>query len=72
MANTGHIYSYDIYQNATFPGNISVATGTTISAPSFTENGTTLTNKYQAKDGDLTAIAALTGTGYAKRTADNT
>ena len=64
MANTGHIYSYDIYQNATFPA--------TVSATSFTENGTTLANKYQAKDGDLTAIAALTGTGYAKRTADNT
>lgn len=64
MANTGHIYSYDIYQNATFPA--------AVSASSFTENGTTLANKYQAKDGDLTAIAALTGTGYAKRTADNT
>lgn len=38
----------------------------------ISENSTLLSDKYQAKDADLTAIAALTGTGYPKRTADNT
>ena len=39
----------------------------------ISENGTTLVNKYQAKDADLTAIAGLTGTsGFLKKTAANT
>jgi hypothetical protein len=33
---------------------------------------TAATSSYQPVDGDLTAIAALSGTGYSKRTADNT
>lgn len=58
------MYSFDISKNVYFPA--------TVSATTFVENGTSLSNKYQTKNGDLTAIAALTGTGYAKRTADNT
>ena len=49
----------------------------TVNGNAITYNGTTaqninLDNNYQKKDADLTAIAALSGTGYPKRTADNT
>lgn len=40
MARNGSIYTYDEYQNATFPANVS--------AKSFTENGTALSSKYAA------------------------
>lgn len=41
-------------------------TGTTVSLGNHTHSG------YQAADGDLTAISALTGTGYLKRTGADT
>ena len=41
MAKTGHMYTYDSSQNVTFPAGVS--------AKSFTENGTTLANKYLGK-----------------------
>ena len=41
MAKTGHMYTYDASQNVTFPAGIS--------AKSFTENGTSLANKYLGK-----------------------
>ena len=41
MAKTGHMYTYDSSQNVTFPAGVS--------AKSFTENGTSLANKYIAK-----------------------
>ena len=40
MAGTGHLYSYDYGQNATFPASVS--------ATSFIENGTALSSKYAA------------------------
>ena len=41
MATTGHLYYYDINQNAEFPADVA--------AVSFTENGTSLANKYLGK-----------------------
>ena len=41
MAKTGHMYTYDSSQNVTFPAGVS--------AKSFTENGTSLANKYLGK-----------------------
>ena len=41
MAKTGHLYDYDSNKNATFPANVS--------ATSFVENGTSLSNKYAPK-----------------------
>ena len=41
MAKTGHMYTYDSSQNVTFPAGVS--------AKSFTENGTSLSNKYLGK-----------------------
>lgn len=41
MGETGHLYSYDASQNATFPA--------VVKATSFTENGTALSSKYAAK-----------------------
>lgn len=41
MAKTGHMYTYDSSQNVIFPEGVS--------AKSFTENGTSLANKYAAK-----------------------
>ena len=41
MAKTGHMYTYDSSQNVTFPEGVS--------AKSFTENGTSLSNKYLGK-----------------------
>lgn len=38
MGETGHLYSYDWQQNATFPANVSAA--------EFIENGTSLASKY--------------------------
>lgn len=46
MATTGHLYSFDMSKNATFPAGVSAVT--------FTENGTDLSNKYLGK----TATAA--------------
>lgn len=40
MARNGHLYGYDIYKNASFPASVSATT--------FTENGTTLSSKYAA------------------------
>ena len=59
------MYTFDMSKNVTFPANVAAST---MSATTFTESG----HRLQPLDGDLTAIAALTGTGYAKRTADNT
>lgn len=33
MARTGHLYDYDAYQNASFPGNITLADGKSVTAP---------------------------------------
>ena len=41
MAKTGHMYTYDSSQNVTFPKGVSAA--------SFTEGGTSLSNKYLGK-----------------------
>lgn len=41
MVRNGHLYTWDIDQNATFPS--------LVKAPSFYENGTALSSKYQAK-----------------------
>ncbi len=41
MARNGQMYTYDSLQNVTFPAGVS--------ATSFTENGTSLANKYAAK-----------------------
>lgn len=41
MAETGHMYTFDMSKNVTFPAGIS--------ATSFTEGGTSLANKYIAK-----------------------
>lgn len=48
MGETGHLYSYDANQNATFPASVS--------ATSFTENGTTLSSKYAAKSHTHTPV----------------
>ena len=54
MASTGHLYSFDIAGNATFPASVS--------AVRFTENGTELSNKYLAKSGgNMTGHIYLTG-----------
>lgn len=42
MAARGHLYSFDSSQNATFPAGVT--------ASSFTENGTSLANKYATKN----------------------
>lgn len=45
----------------------------TFNATTIYENGTSLSEKYQSKDADLTSIAGLTGTsGFLKKTAANT
>ena len=61
LAASGNIYSYDYLQNVTFPSGVS--------AKSFTENGTTLENKYlgikakaqSAASADSVAWANVTG-----------
>lgn len=61
MANTGHLYTYDMNKNATFPA--------AVLATSFTEGGTTLSNKYLAltggsMTGTLTVRAPIFGYEY--------
>ena len=66
LAASGNIYSYDYLQNVTFPSGVS--------AKSFTENGTTLENKYQAKGNYLTGITksqVTTALGYTPPTSDD-
>ena len=53
MSSTGHLYSFDINANATFPAGVS--------ATSFTENGTTLSNKYLALTGGTLSLAGADG-----------
>ena len=70
-------YSWDnnanlYYRNASSTLGLLDAPWSVIYGTTIYEGGTSLANKYQPKDGDLTAIAALTGTGLLKRTGDNT
>lgn len=53
MATTGHLYSFDMSQNATFPAGVSAIT--------FTENGTTLSNKYLGKSATAADSSKLNG-----------
>ena len=55
MAKTGHMYTYDANQNVTFPA--------AVAATSFTENGTSLANKYIAKSIFDAAGDLLVGSG---------
>lgn len=48
------------------------STFTNLEAGSITVGSVNLTTLYQPKDGDLTAIAALSGTGFLKRTGTDT
>ncbi len=73
--------SYGVTMDSTglYPGSTKMNLGTSakpwgsVYGTTIYENGTSLVNKYQAKDDDLTAIAALTGTsGFLKKTAANT
>lgn len=62
LARTGHLYQYDVAGNATFPGNIIPYSKTqqdlgtsdyqwnAIYGKTLYENGTSLTNKYAAKE----------------------
>lgn len=66
LAATGNIFSYDYLQNVTFPSGVS--------AKSFTENGTALSDKYQAKGNYLTSITksqVTTALGYTPPTSDD-
>ena len=71
-------YSWDnnanlYYRNSSSTLGLSSAPWSAIYGTTIYENGTSLSSKYQAKDDDLTAIAALTGTsGFLKKTAANT
>ena len=62
MASTGHLYSFDIAQNATFPNNVY--------AVNFYENGTALSSKYVAKsdysyyETDNVNLNTVTGNGF--------
>lgn len=63
MASNGHLYSFDISQNATFPASVSATT--------FSENGTTLANKYLGKSATASDSSKLNGQAasyYAKAT----
>ena len=53
LARTGHIYNYDVLQNASFPG--------WISATSFIEGGSGLSNKYLGKTAKAADSAKLNG-----------
>ena len=55
MAKNGLIYTYDASQNVTFPA--------AVAAKSFTENGTSLANKYLAKSIFDAAGDLLVGSG---------
>ena len=59
MAKTGHMYTYDSLQNVTFPEGVS--------AKSFTENGTSLVNKYAAKSHTHNYAASDSAGGPANR-----
>lgn len=51
LASSGHLYLYDINQNATFPAHVN--------ATALYENGTLLADKYQAKGNYLTSHQSL-------------
>lgn len=73
-ALTNKYNSYDANYSR-FHTNVTVDTADgTLNAPTLQEGGTALSNKYQAKDADLTAIAGLSdsSTGFLKKTAANT
>lgn len=53
LAKTGHMYTYDASKNVTFPAGVS--------ATSFTENGTTLSNKYLGKTAKAADSSKLNG-----------
>lgn len=62
MASSGHLYSYDISQNAAFPAGVS--------ATSFTENGTALSSKYLGINAN--AVSATKATNDSDGNAINT
>lgn len=82
MAKTGHLYSFDYDQNATFPANVTAVafkkTGGTSSqflkADGSVDSNTYLTQStFNSGNPDLKAIEALSGTtGLLKKTAANT
>lgn len=53
LAKTGHMYTYDASKNVTFPAGVS--------ATSFIENGTTLSNKYLGKAATAADSSKLNG-----------
>jgi len=57
MAATGHLYSFDIGQNATFPANVSATT--------YYENGTSLASKYLGKTSTASDASKLGGSAPA-------
>jgi hypothetical protein len=72
-------YGVTMDNTGLFPGSTNMNLGTStkpwgsVYGTTYYEGGTSLANKYQAKDADLTAIAALTGTsGFLKKRAANT
>ena len=54
LASTGHMYTYDMNKNVTFPARLF--------ATSFTENGTALSSKYLGINATAADSAKLGGT----------
>lgn len=63
LASTGHMYTYDMSKNVTFPAGLS--------ATSFTENGTALSSKYlgiHATAADSAKLGGTAASSYATQT----
>ena len=63
LASTGHMYTYNMNKNVTFPAGLS--------ATSFTENGTALSSKYlgiHATAADSAKLGGTAASSYATQT----